>query len=134
MDGICPSGCAMLKIKNTKLSMKNNKTAKARLRGPRPVCFDGPFIGWRPWPNGAAALCQPNRGKICKNANNAKIRAMKACLMRGAPNFSQAAGASRFLNIQKTFSHRSTQTYTDFQKAPPFFPSVSICGCCLSLD
>jgi hypothetical protein len=36
----------MLKIKNTKLFMKNNKTAKVRLRGARPVCFDGAFIGY----------------------------------------------------------------------------------------
>jgi hypothetical protein len=36
----------MMKIKNTKSSMKNDKTAKARLRGARPVCFDGKFIGY----------------------------------------------------------------------------------------
>jgi len=35
----------MMKIKNTKLSMKNNKTTKARLRGARLVCFNGKFIG-----------------------------------------------------------------------------------------
>jgi hypothetical protein len=36
----------MMKIKNTRLPMKNNKTAKARLRGARPVCFDGTFNGY----------------------------------------------------------------------------------------
>ncbi len=35
MDSICPPGCAMMRIKNTKSPMKNNKTAKARLR----ACF-----------------------------------------------------------------------------------------------
>ena len=46
MDSICPCGCAMMKIKMTKSAMKNNKTAKARLRGARPVCFDGRLIGY----------------------------------------------------------------------------------------
>ena len=46
MDSICPCACARMKIKNTKLSMKNNKAAKARLRGARAVCFDGKFIGY----------------------------------------------------------------------------------------
>jgi hypothetical protein len=36
----------MMKIKNTKSPMKNNKTAKARLRGARAVCFDGQLIGY----------------------------------------------------------------------------------------
>jgi hypothetical protein len=40
MDSLCPSGCAMMKIKNTKSPMKNIKTAKARLRGSRPACFN----------------------------------------------------------------------------------------------
>jgi hypothetical protein len=46
MDSICPCACAMMKIKNAKSPMKNNKTAKARLRGTRPVCFDGQLIGY----------------------------------------------------------------------------------------
>jgi hypothetical protein len=36
----------MMKIKNTESSMKNNKTAKIRPRGARPVCFGGRFIGY----------------------------------------------------------------------------------------
>jgi len=35
----------MMKIKNTKLPMKQIKTEKAQIRGGRPVCFDGKFIG-----------------------------------------------------------------------------------------
>src|ERR1039458_9883293 len=46
MDSIYPCACGMMQIKKTKLPMKNNKTAKARLRGARPVCFDGKFIGY----------------------------------------------------------------------------------------
>jgi len=60
----------MMKIKNTKSPMKNNKTAKARLRGARPIRFDGTFIGYtkknlpgaggrgqtsQTWPGGGAA-------------------------------------------------------------------------------
>jgi len=60
----------MMKIKNTKSPMKHNKTAKARLRGARPVCFDGRFAGYKgknfpgaegrgqtsqTWPGGAGA-------------------------------------------------------------------------------
>ena len=36
----------MMQIKKAKLPMKKNKNAKARLRGARPVCFDGKFIGY----------------------------------------------------------------------------------------
>jgi hypothetical protein len=46
----------MMQIKTPKLPMKKNKTAKARLGGARPVCFDGWFIGYteKTWPRGAA--------------------------------------------------------------------------------
>ncbi len=72
----------MMQIKKTKLPMKKNKTAQARLRGARPVCFDGKFIGYTATTfqePGAVAkqarqsfqeernvlplLCQSNRGK-----------------------------------------------------------------------
>jgi len=68
----------MIKIKNAKSPMKNNKTAKVRLRGARPVCFDGKFIGYteetlrelravakqaRHAQAAAPLICQPNRGK-----------------------------------------------------------------------
>jgi hypothetical protein len=46
MDSICPSACGMMQIKKAKLPMKNNKNAKARLRGARPVCFNGKIIGY----------------------------------------------------------------------------------------
>jgi hypothetical protein len=43
----------MMKIKNAKSPMKNNKSAKARLRGARPVCLPtrfrltpAPFPAW----------------------------------------------------------------------------------------
>jgi fumarate hydratase class II len=36
----------MMKNKKTTSAMKNHKTAKTRLRGARPVCFDGKFIGY----------------------------------------------------------------------------------------
>ena len=58
--------------------MKNNKTAKARLRGARPFRFDGKFIGYtektglelravakqaRHGEAAAPLICQSNRGK-----------------------------------------------------------------------
>jgi hypothetical protein len=56
IDSICPSSCVMMQIKNPKLPMKKNKTAKARLGGASPVCFDGWFTGYteKTWPRGAA--------------------------------------------------------------------------------
>ncbi len=36
----------MMQIKKAKLPMKNNKNAKARLRGARPVCLNGKIIGY----------------------------------------------------------------------------------------
>jgi hypothetical protein len=67
----------MMKIKNAKSPMKHTRAANSRLRGTRPVCFEGQFIGYtgknfrelRAVANqarhgqAAALFCQANRGK-----------------------------------------------------------------------